>query len=351
MKYLIHVLLSLFGVFVLAECIFKALWTGIKAALRTFREEYLDVYRESPVHTVVASVLLALLLCWVTWLPFRHARETVTQPKTATKAVTAKVGPKGEVKIPDVPMPKMPLKATASGPLDGVLVILDPGHGGRTQWGSPDPGCEWQFRGEDYRESAYTFRMAKELGNLIRAQGGDVAYTAWSPAMEVMTGPRDPMPLPVKARLADGRVLSNGTAGLVARTEIANWLYRAYRGSYRLILFISLHIDSMGEGWSGLHACHDRHADDTPELAKLIAQAIDDGHYTRQYRGVKKEALDSRGILVINGHYNVLHQRVLVELGIPGDKDDSWRLRNPESRQTMLERVVLRPLIRLAKEH
>lgn len=350
MKYLIHTLLCLFGVLVVARCIWEALGAGIKAASRKFREEYLDVYRESPVHTVVASVLLALLLCWLVPLPFRHPGQMAKPeaPKPRVKGPTAVIG--GEVKIPDVEMPKMPLRATASGPLDGMMVILDPGHGGETQWGSPDPGCEWQFQGEDYRESAYTFRMAKELGELIRQQGGDVAYTAWSPAMEVMTGPRDPMPLPVKALLADGRVLTNGTAGLKARTEVTNWLYRTYQG-YRLVVFISLHIDSMGKGWSGLHVCHDRHAKDTPEVARLIAQAIEDGHYTRQYRGVKKEALDSRGILVINGQYNILHQRALVELGIPGDKDDSWRLRNPESRQTMLERVVVKPLIRLAQEH
>lgn len=321
-----------------------------------FRGEYLETYQKYRGYTVVASVLLALLGGWLIVRSFRQpallAKPEVVSEQTRAKGkapAKGKVSGKAQAKIPAVPMPRLPLSPTAPGRLKGVLVILDPGHGGNTRWGTPDPGCEWKFKGEDFREAAYTFRMAKELGDLIRRQGGSVAYTAWSPAMEVVTGPRDPMPLPVRTLLADGRKLPNESEGLVDRAEVSNWFFRSNGTSYRLVTFISLHIDSMGKDWSGLHVCYDRHTKSVPRLAELIAQAIEDGRYTRQHRGVKKEALDARGILVINGGYNNLRQRVLVELGIPGDKDDSWRLRNPASRQKMLEKVIVRPLIQLAE--
>jgi N-acetylmuramoyl-L-alanine amidase len=291
------------------------------------------------------------MLLWHPW----QKQKSVSKPTTTTVITTSKKQQtlsNEEVKVPDVTQPAMPIKAEVSGLLKGTLVILDPGHGGKTQWaGVVDPGAPWQFGGQTCYEAAYTYRLAKELGDLILQNGGDVAYTAWSPTMEVSTPPSQAMPLPKVPLLPDGSELANNGVGLNARADAANNLYQSQKDNYKLFTFISLHIDSMGEGWDGLHVCYDRRASEIPRLAELVSEAIQNGRYSRRYKGVAKETLEARGLAVLNSSHNPLKQRILLECGIPGDPNDSWRLRDEASRRKMLGRVVLDPLIQLKEEN
>jgi N-acetylmuramoyl-L-alanine amidase len=316
-----------------------------------FATSYSESYEKNKFGVVCASILFLFLSIMLLWHPWQK-QKSVSKP-TTTKVTSKKQQPLSnqEVKVPEATQPTMPIKAEASGLLDGTLVILDPGHGGKTQWaGVVDPGSQWQFGGQTYYEAAYTYRLAKEIGDLILQNGGDVAYTAWSPTMEISTLASQAMPLPTVPLLPDGSELSNNGTGLNARADAANNLYQSQKDNYKLFTFVSLHIDSMGEGWDGLHVCYDRRANKIPRLAELVSEAIADGRYSRRYKGVTKETLEARGLAVLNSSHNPLKQRILLECGIPGDPNDSWRLRDEASRRKMLGKVVLDPLIQLKDE-
>lgn len=271
-----------------------------------------------------------------------------SHPTPKPKATVVK--PKITVKVPKVPQPKMPIRAKARGPLTGVLIILDPGHGGVTKWQTADPGCSWTFKGQTLREAAYTYRMAKEVAEMALALGADVAYTSWSPTMNVSAPASVAMPLPVSPRLPSGSILVNDIAGLKARVIASNSVFQKNKSAHKLVLFVSLHVDSQGAGQRGLHVCYDKHADSTPRLATLMSRAISNYSYGWHKGNKPMATIKPQGILVINGKYNVLRHRVLLEAGIPGDDGDSWRLRNEANRRLMLKRVVISPAVQLAKE-
>jgi hypothetical protein len=157
------------------------------------------------------------------------------------------------------------------------------------------------------------------------------------------------MPLPLKPLLPNGSVLVNDATGLRQRVTASNSLYRANAGKYRLIVFISLHIDAEGPGQSGLHVCYDE-GSTAPRLAELMERSIIDYQYGWRNGGQPMPTIKPQRLYVLNGKYNVLKHRVLLECGIPGDSGDSWRLRSEPHRRAMLERVVVKPLIQLAKE-
>ena len=333
--------------------ILTALIYAIAGFFVGFASSYGESYQKNKFGVVCASVFFLLVFIVLLWHPW-HQKKSVSKPTTTNVVTSKKQQPLSneEVKVPVATQPAMPIKAEASGLLNGTLVILDPGHGGKTQWaGVVDPGSNWQFSGQTYYEAAYTYRLAKEVGDLILQNGGDIAYTAWSPTMELSTMASQAMPLPTAPLLPDGSELSNNGVGLNARADAANALYQSQKDNYKLFTFVSLHIDSMGEGWDGLHVCYDRRASEVPRLAELVSEAIQDGRYGRRYKGVAKETLEARGLAVLNSSHNPLKQRILVECGIPGDPNDSWRLRDEASRRKMLGKVVLDPLIQLKEEN
>ncbi|MFA6963299.1 MAG: N-acetylmuramoyl-L-alanine amidase [Patescibacteria group bacterium] len=337
------------GIWIVLSSIVMGVYYALEYAWRKLSEVQGQWNKAVSLGAYLAPILIVLAL--VLWWPQKKVHRVTPSPRSAPTAKAPIQAPTpDQVIIPDVPQPNMPIKSTGSGSLSNVLVILDPGHGGNTPWDGVDPGCYWQFNGQEYYEAAYTYRMAKELGDMVRAEGGDVAYTAWSPTMEVSTSPRVAMPLPVTPLLPNGVKLTNNGTGLTARADAANALYQAHKAKYRGVFFLSLHIDSMGEGWDGLHVCYDRHASEMPRLAELISQGINEGRYGRRYKGVAKEIVEARGLAVLNRNHNPLKHRVLIELGIPGDPNDSWRLRNEGNRRKMLEKVALRPLLQLAEE-
>lgn len=309
---------------------------------------------------VISAILIAIAI--IAFWPHNEVRETSTHKPTAIRQGSEQKAPEtisrptadapteqAQIVVPSIPQPKMPIVSKVKGPLNGVLVIIDPGHGGMTRWQTPDPGCFWMFKSQELRESAYTYRMAKEVTDSVLLSGGDVVYTAWSPTMNVVTAPSSAMPLPIKALLPDGAVLVNGATGLNQRVVASNRLYRATEGKYKLVVFISLHVDAEGPGQSGLHVCYDRHST-PPRLAELMERSIINYQYGWRNGGQPMSTLKPQELYVLNGKYNVLMHRVLLECGIPGNPRDSWRLRSEPHRRAMLERVVVEPLLQLAKE-
>lgn len=236
-----------------------------------------------------------------------------------------------------VKAPAMPLKPLKKGTLSGLVVVIDPGHGGA------DPGCHWtevfKWKGKSktvtFYEAGYTYRVAWELAWKLRANGATVYLTTYSQVMKSKTSPQQPLPLPRDARYTTtGKGVIARSVGLKPRTSLAASVWGKWRKS-RKIAFISIHVDSMPEGWQGAHVCVDARSTSEPKLAGSIASQLERRHMERRHNGKRFEAVDERRLYIINGSKNPIPERVLIELATPRNDNDSWRLRNPDSRSQL----------------
>jgi N-acetylmuramoyl-L-alanine amidase len=140
-------------------------------------------------------------------------------------------------------------KATPTGPLSGVLVVLDPGHGGQ------DSGA---VRG-GMREDALNYRMAAETATALRRRGATVWLTVTS----------DTLTLPGSAPLkvpSDARLVFNNEPLRVRHLFSANDLWRraalvqkaVKESPGKRVFFLSLHADSLESSrWWGARVYRD----------------------------------------------------------------------------------------------
>ena len=248
--------------------------------------------------------------------------------------------------------PDMPLMPLRKGPLTGTVAILDPGHGGS------DPGAAM---GGGRYESAYTMWQAMELATLLRKKGATVYFTTWSETVHRWHGkPNQVIPLPRDAVfMTTGEQVNCTKDGLRQRVRYSQKVRRAKKNRGKLIFFVSLHVDSRKpKGWAG--GCVIVPDRDEPNVlgkvmaAKMLHPAKSKTTYARRNkRHVVKVLDDRRGA---NGRKRplimrkgVVPQRVLVEMGIPSDKQDSWRLRSLKENDKFFQKVVISALIETRK--
>ena len=246
--------------------------------------------------------------------------------------------------------PQLPLLPMGKGSLSGAIVILDPGHGGI------DPGAPFTVTkdGKEIRfyESANTMRDAFLLADMVRKEGAMVFFTTWSDTVRAFKGAaNEPVPVPRDAVfLTTGKQVKAGQNGLDQRILESLKVMKKYRT--RRIYFISLHQDSMKPGdWAGGHVIvGDR--DHPPLLGVLVASKMKSLGYAREHNGNTVRVLDDRrekGKVRIM-RKGVVAQRILVELGIPSDPGDSWRLRSVRNISAFLQKVIVAPLIQCDKQ-
>ena len=226
-----------------------------------------------------------------------------------------------------------------SGPLAGVAVVLDPGHGGQ------DPGTTCG----PFSEAALTYRIAAEIGASLRAQGAEVTYTVRSRQLDpALAQAEPPLVRPTDAVLAlTGKPLRSRHSPLplwqraaVARaiwTKQVKWDPNARRD----VFFLSLHFDQyQGNGISGSMVCVDRRTRRPPALsAALAGQMAQDGFVRHaDYHGLT--GVSGHALGVLNPEHNPVPEKALLELATLSNPQDARLAGDPVWREEMTRRIT-----------
>lgn len=256
------------------------------------------------------------------------------------------VAPKKAEKASAAPttMPKMPLEPTGKGDLTGMVVVIDPGHGG------PDGGCTWTTPGGvKFLEASLTYMMSWELAELVRQRGATVYLTAFDPVMYHRPATaQEKIPKPSKAKLStSGSMVCPGLKTHQNRVGTARVALKKFGTSGFKIAWVSIHVDSTGGRLEGVHVL--RKLSGSNPLADAIGKELKDSKIAWNHKKVpvvftstkssENRPGEKESVYVLDS--NPLRLVALVETGFPrASGRDSWRLRSPEHRQKIVDAIA-----------
>lgn len=246
----------------------------------------------------------------------------------------------GAQRPPVTLLPPPSTSAPEQGPLTGVVVVLDPGHGG------VDPGTT----AGPISEAALTYRMSAELAASLKASGASVLFTVHSRALDpALALSETPPERPADAVLAatdEPLALRHSPRPLWERAAVARkvWMERVRHdpNAARNVFFVSLHFDQFpSDTVQGGLVCVDKRGHTVPALALALAAQMrpDNLRRTEDFHGVS--GLSGRKLGVLDPDYNPVPERVLLEIATLSNPQNATEAGNSAWRGELVRRITL----------
>jgi N-acetylmuramoyl-L-alanine amidase len=218
-------------------------------------------------------------------------------------------------------------------PLYGLVVVIDPGHGGLDN-GNPDVdenGTKMtpeMCQKNHYCEADYTYPVAYLLKNEVEKNGGLVFLTATKKNGEEVS-------------TIDGKTMVGRGKGLAKRVQYANSVYTKYSKNHKVV-FISLHADSLPNPVEGVRIIYRR---PYGKLASSLNSSFERaGRLRIRFPVVASGDWKNHGIqneYILNPARGALtKEAVLIELADLKNARDRYRIGNPEIQKSYANCIV-----------
>ncbi len=224
------------------------------------------------------------------------------------------------------------------GPLAGVVVVLDPGHGG------VDPGTT----AGPLSEAALSYRTAAELAASLNAQGARVVFTVRSRCLNpALALSEPPLERPTDAVLvATGKALTlrHSPRPLWQRAEAGRTVWaeqHADKHAARDVFFLSLHFDQFPtDTVHGGVVCVDRRCNPVPLFARVLARQMTEDDLCRagDFHGI--QGLAGRELGVLDPKYNPVPEKALLEIATLSNPENAIEAGDAAWRGELVRRIT-----------
>ena len=246
-----------------------------------------------------------------------------------------------------------PLSEETNLPLEGLIVIIDSGHGGK------DPGAESLGSSPKLCESSINWDITIRLYEKVKSLGGMPFLTVQNSETGAVDNGFPPCDAYKSMTFADqkgGSVYNHG-AGLFRRLKFSNDALSYFSDKDYRVIFVSIHVDSMqskrGRRAEGAHVMYSR-SQSSNELADALAESFSESpDLRRTLDGKLFEPLHktARDIVILRGitegkknnhgqDINKIKNRVVVETGNLANAHDCKRLTDPLYREELALRIL-----------